>query len=177
MSHRVLQVTNHLAPDQEKLTGAMGGTRSIALELLILQRIKLDCIRRRAPVQACVGGPLVRPPYQPAGPRSFAMSLISAANAPGSDVRRRSSMFMRLALPNSESMKQTALAPSNADKLQKSNIGFSESDWADLSTEIMDQIVTLLSDQLMMSSTVWPKDTRIPAVQLLCRHWHNAASE
>lgn len=39
----------------------------------------------------------------------------------------------------------------------------------------MDQIVTLLSDQLMSSSTVWPKDTRIPAVQLVCRHWHNAA--
>ena len=74
------------------------------------------------------------------------MSLISAANAPGSDVNQRSSMFMRLALPNYESMKQTALAPSNVDKLKKSNIGFSESDWADLSTEIMDQIVTLLSD-------------------------------
>ncbi len=105
------------------------------------------------------------------------MSLISAANAPGSDVNQRSSMFMRLALPNSESMKQTALAPSNVDKLEKSNTGFSESDWADLSTEIMDQIVTLLSDQLTMSSTVWPKDTRIPALQLVCRHWHNAASE
>ncbi|KAL0022958.1 hypothetical protein WJX77_011578 [Trebouxia sp. C0004] len=36
----------------------------------------------------------------------------------------------------------------------------------------MDQTVTLL---LMMSSTVWPKDTRIPAVQLVCGHWHNAA--
>jgi len=74
-------------------------------------------------------------------------------------------------------MKQTALAPSNANTLQKSNIGLSESDWADLSTEIMAQIVTLLSDQLMSSSTVWPKDTRIPAVQLVCRHWHDAASE
>ncbi len=105
------------------------------------------------------------------------MSLISAANAPGSDVNQRSSMFMRLALPNSESTKQTALAPSNADKLEKINKGCLESDWADLSTEIMDQIVTLLSDQLMMSFTVWPKDTRIPALQLVCRHWHKAASE
>lgn len=104
------------------------------------------------------------------------MSLISAAKAPGSDVHRRSSMFMRLALPSSDSMKQLVLAPGSAN-LQKSHTGFSESDWADLSTEIMDQIVTLLSDQLMMSSTVWPKDTRIPAVQLVCRHWHNAASE
>ena len=105
------------------------------------------------------------------------MTLISAANAPGSDVHQRSSMCMRLALPNSESMKQTALAPSNVHNLQKNNTGPSKSDWADLSTEIMDQIVTLLSDQLMSSSTVWPKDTRIPAVQLVCRHWHNAASE
>lgn len=105
------------------------------------------------------------------------MSLISAGDAPGSDVHRRSSMCMRLALPNSESMKQTALAPSNANTLQKSSIGLSESDWADLSTEIMAQIVTLLSDQLMSSSMVWPKDTRIPAVQLVCRHWHDAASE
>ncbi|KAA6428887.1 MAG: hypothetical protein FRX49_00997 [Trebouxia sp. A1-2] len=39
----------------------------------------------------------------------------------------------------------------------------------------MDHIVTLLSDQLILSCTVWPKDTRIPAVQLVCRHWHNAA--
>ena len=105
------------------------------------------------------------------------MRLISAANAPGSDVDQRSSMFMRLALPNSESLKQTALAPSNVDKLEKSNIGVSESDWAALSTEIMDQIVTLLTDELMMSSKVWLKDTRIPALQLVCRHWHNAASE
>ena len=56
MSPRLLQIENHLAPDQGKLTGAMGGTISIALELMILQRIKLDCIRRTP----TVGEPLFR---------------------------------------------------------------------------------------------------------------------
>ena len=107
------------------------------------------------------------------------MSLIGAVTATGANVNACSSDFVRLALygfAGSESVKRLLLAHSGSNPPTATREHCEESNWSDLSAEIMQQIITLLSDQLISSCMVWPQDTRIPSVQLVCRHWHDISS-
>ena len=109
------------------------------------------------------------------------MSLIGAVLAAGDEPNRWSFDFLRLAasdLSKSESVKQlgfahdTSYSPAGTKQATTEN-----SSWSDMSPVIMGQIISLLSDQLMTSSAIWPKDTRLPSLRLVCHHWHDTSSK
>ncbi|KAL3153040.1 hypothetical protein ABBQ38_012064 [Trebouxia sp. C0009 RCD-2024] len=60
--------------------------------------------------------------------------------------------------------------PAHADDM-------ASSDWSSLAPQTLDQVITLLSQEAVVSNSVLPEDKSLFSVHVVCRHWRNQARQ